>query len=365
MVAVKIDGHPARTLLDSGSLGNFLSSTLADQLNVKRVKLNVPLALQLAVQGSRSKINSGAKVKFEYQKISEERYFDIINISSYDIILGTPWMFQHQVCVGLNPSRVVIGSDSSLPVEGTSVAGVASRAVSLEGDQLEAAREMLRKYVKLLCKTAGETELPPLRAINHSIPLIDEGKVYPWHPSRCPEALLSQWIEKQDAYLRTGCWEITNASNTIPMLLIVKPRKPGEPALLRTVFDLRARNENTYKMTSPLPDPEGILRRAARRRFRSMMDGKDAYEQIRIDPAHVQHTAVTTPDGNMICHVIQQGDCNAPATYQASMNHIFSPYLGQFMDVYLDDVIIYSDTLEDHIKHVKLVIDVLTRENCT
>ena len=93
-----------------------------------------------------------------------------------------------------------------------------------------------------------------------------------------------------------------------------------------------------------------------------MMDGKDAYEQIRIEPAHVQRTAVTTPDGNMICHVIQQGNCNVPATYQALMNQIFLPYLGRFMDVYLDDVIIYSDSLEDHIKHVKTVIDVLTHE---
>jgi len=262
VVTVKINGHPARASLDSGSLGDFLSSTLADQLSVKRVKLNVPLGLQLAVQGSCSKINSGANVRLEYQGISEEQYFDIINISNYDVILGTPWMFQHQVCVGLNPSHVVIGSDVSLPVEGASTTGVASRAVSLEADQWEAVREALREYAKPLCKTAGETELPHLQAINHTIPLIDERKVYPWRPSCCPEALLSQWIEKRDAYLCTGRWEITNTSNTIPMLLIVKPWKPGEPgepALLRTVFDLRARNENTYKMTSPLPDPEGIL----------------------------------------------------------------------------------------------------------
>lgn len=51
-------------------------------------------------------------------------------------------------------------------------------------------------------------------------------------------------------------------------------------------------------MTSPLPDPEGILRRAARHRFRSMMDGKDAYEQIRIAPEHVHRTATTTPGVN-------------------------------------------------------------------
>ncbi|KNZ74325.1 hypothetical protein J132_07182, partial [Termitomyces sp. J132] len=46
--------------------------------------------------------------------------------------------------------------------------------------------------------------------------------------------------------------------------------------------------------------------------------------------------------------VLQQGDCNAPATYQALMNHIFLAYLGRFLDVYLDDIIIYSDSLEEH-----------------
>ena len=196
VVTVKIDGHPARALLDSGSLGDFLSSTLADQLNVKRVKLNAPLALQLAVQGSRSKINSGAKVKFEYQNISEERYLDIINLSNYDVILGTPWMYQHQVCVGFNPPRVVIGCDNAKPITGSAVADLSACAVSLENDELEPTRVLLRKYVKPLCKTAGETELPPLRVINHTIPLINENKVYQWHPSRCPEALCSQWVEK-------------------------------------------------------------------------------------------------------------------------------------------------------------------------
>jgi hypothetical protein len=362
VVTVKVNGHPARALLDSGSLGDFIASTAADQLNVKRVKLNSPLSLQLAVQGSRSKINAGAKIRLDYQGISEERYLDIINISGYDLILGTPWWFQHQVCVGFNPARVVIGSDISLPLTGPSVTEIASRAVALQEDEVTAARNFLKAYAEPLCKTASETELPPLRVINHTIPLKDKDKVYQWRPSRCPEALRSQWVEKKNAYLKTGRWEVTNASNTIPMLLIIKPRKPGDPPLLRTVFDLRARNENTHKMTSPLPDPEGILRRAARHRFRSMMDGKDAYEQIRIEPAHVDRTAVTTPDGNMICHVIQQGDCNAPATYQALMNHIFSPYIGKFMDVYLDDIIVYSNTIKEHVKHVKTIIDVLIRE---
>jgi hypothetical protein len=144
------------------------------------------------------------------------------------------------------------------------------------------------------------------------------------------------------------------------MLLI--PKVKTNPPGLRVVVELRARNANTVKMTSLLPDMDGILRRVARCKFRSLIDGQDVYEQIRVIPEHVSRTAVSTPDGNMISLVLQQGDCNAPATYQSLMNHLFGQYIGVFMDVYLDDIIVYSNTLEDHIKHVKLIIDVLKRE---
>ncbi|KAJ3012996.1 hypothetical protein NUW54_g1720 [Trametes sanguinea] len=148
------------------------------------------------------------------------------------------------------------------------------------------------------------------------------------------------------------------------MLLLTKPGTGvnGVPPRLRVVCDLRERNANTRKVTSPLPDMEGILRRIARRPFRSLIDGKDAYEQIRVEPEHVERTAMTTPDGNMVSLVLQQGDCNAVATYQSLMNHIFGPHIGVFMDVYLDDIAIYSDTMEDHVRHVRLVIDILKRE---
>src|SRR5882762_9475545 len=105
-----------------------------------------------------------------------------------------------------------------------------------------------------------------------------------------------------------------------------------------------------------------MLRRTASKRFRSSLDLKNAYEQIRIVPEHVERSAVTTPDGNMVSLVSQQGDCNAPATYQALMNHLFSAYIGRFMDIYLDDIVIYSDSLEEHEKHVKLVLDILNKE---
>ncbi|KAG5735079.1 hypothetical protein E4T56_gene20505 [Termitomyces sp. T112] len=85
------------------------------------------------------------------------------------------------------------------------------------------------------------------------------------------------------------------------MLLIPKPGpvKAGEAPQMRTVFDLWAQNANTVKRLSPLPDIDGILRRVACGRYCLILDGQDAYEQIRIVPEHVNHSAVTTPDGNM------------------------------------------------------------------
>jgi hypothetical protein len=115
----------------------------------------------------------------------------------------------------------------------------------------------------------------------------------------------------------------------MPMMFIPKPAKtPGETPKLRTIFDLWTHNANTKKMTSPLPDIDRIMRRVASKRSRMILDLKDAYEQVWVEIADMWKTAFCTPSGNMVSHVLQQGDCNAPATYQAIMNHIFSEFLG-------------------------------------
>jgi hypothetical protein len=115
-------------------------------------------------------------------------------------------------------------------------------------------------------------------------------------------------------------------------------------------------------LTSPLPEIDGILQRVASTQFRSSIDLADAYEQIRIQPDHVEWMAMTTPSGTMISKVMQEGDCNASATFQLVMTRIFAPYIGQFMEVYLDNLVIYSETMEEHVKHIKLIIDILEKE---
>ncbi|CAA7268279.1 unnamed protein product [Cyclocybe aegerita] len=82
-------------------------------------------------------------------------------------------------------------------------------------------------------------------------------------------------------------------------MFIPKPAQEGEPTRLRTVIDLRARNANTKKMASPLPDIDGIMCRVASKKYRSVLDLKDAYEQVRVEPQDVWKMAFATPNGNM------------------------------------------------------------------
>ena len=222
VVQAKINGHPIRALLDTGSMADFLSTTVVDQLRLPKEIYEKPLSVQLAVHGSRSKINCGTTVKFQYQTIDCDRRFDIANLDNYDAILGTPFLYQHQVTIGFNPSRVIVGSSEPLEMNGPEVTTITSASADLLNEGLDEVRKRLRQEAGDLCPDTSKTALPPFRAVNHTIPLIDEKKIYRFRPSKCPEAFRDQWRKKKDAYLSTGRWRTATGHNAIPLLMIPK-----------------------------------------------------------------------------------------------------------------------------------------------
>ena len=112
---------------------------------------------------------------------------------------------------------------------------------------------------------------------------------------------------------------------------------------------------------SPFPDQEQIRMDVARAKYRSKIDLSDAYEQVRIVPEDVWKTAFSTVYGTMLSQVMQQGDCNAPSTFQRLMTHVFHEHIGRFVHAYLDDVFVFSETIEEHEHHLHVVFECLRK----
>ena len=200
--------------------------------------------------------------------------------------------------------------------------------------------------------------LPLFREVNHCIPLIDPAKPIKHRYSRCPDSLRPLLMEKIDRYLAAGWWEEKNVPQA--SLLLCIPKKDGH---LRTVVDCREHNLNMVKDLTPFPNQDMIRSDVARAPFRSKLDMSNAYEQVRIEPNDVKNTAFSTVVGTFLSHVVQQGDCNAPATFQRLMTRIFCVFIRKFVYVYLDDIFIFSYTMEEHEDHLQQVFEVLRAQS--
>jgi len=157
-------------------------------------------------------------------------------------------------------------------------------------------------------------KLPPLREVNHQIPLVDEGKQYTYHLPCCLDSLKPQLAEKIQLYMSAKWWIMASVLQAAPMLCI--PKKMGK---LRTVIDCRKRNDNTVKDVSPFSDQDQIRMDIMRVRYCLKIDLSNAYEQVRVEPEDFKKTAFSTIFGTFLSQVMQQGDCNAPATFQQLM----------------------------------------------
>jgi len=155
--------------------------------------LEKPIPLQLAVSGSWSVVKATTTVELKYQDIKSQCMFDIANLESYDVILGMPFLFQHQILLGFNPSEIKVRSVDPLPIWGAQAQILELRESTLADDELEKYHEELQRYASDICKGAMETPLPPMCNINHIIPLVNNNQVYAWRQSCCPEALRPLW----------------------------------------------------------------------------------------------------------------------------------------------------------------------------
>ena len=201
-------------------------------------------------------------------------------------------------------------------------------------------------------------ELSPERGtLVHTIPL-EQGARPPFR--NCyrlsPSELLEVKAQITDL-LAKGFIEPSTSPFGAPILFVAK--KDGG---LRMCVDYRALNKLTVRNRYPLPRIEDLLDRLSGCSVFSSFDLQSGYHQLRITSEDVPKTAFTTPLGHFQYKVLCFGLTNAPATFQSVMNRLFAPYIDKFVVVYLDDILVYSRNPEEHLSHLRFVLEVLRRE---
>ena len=127
-------------------------------------------------------------------------------------------------------------------------------------------------------------------------------------------------------------------------------------------MDYRALNEGTITNRYPLPLAKKTLMRLAQTRIFTKLDVRGAYNLMRMKEGDKWKTAFRTPYGLFESLVMPFGLTNAPATFQNFINDALSPYLDNFATAYLDDILNYSNNLQEHQDHVKSILAALTKQ---
>jgi len=193
--------------------------------------------------------------------------------------------------------------------------------------------------------------MPPRRNVVHPITLEPTAK-----PSYRPMYRLSpeekEECEKQvKDLLDKGLIQPSSSPWGAPVLFVPKPN-----GKLRMCCDFRMLNKQTIKNKFPLPRIDDLLDVLHGKKVFSSLDLQSGYWQIALRPEDMTKTAFNTHFGHFEYKVMCFGLANAPATFQSLMNDIFKDYLGKFVVVYLDDILIFSESPEEHLVHLELVL---------
>ncbi|GKD49429.1 putative reverse transcriptase domain-containing protein, partial [Tanacetum coccineum] len=353
-----LNNHYATTLFDSGADYSFVSTTFIPLLGIEPINL---------VFGYEIEITSGQLVKIDKVirgcKLEIEGHmFDINFISfgsrSFDVIIGMDWLSNHKAEIICHEKVVriplldekVLRVIKERPEEKT-------RNVMSANDKEQKQEEIVvvRDFPEVFPDDLSG--LPPIREIKFRIELVPRAisvtkSSYRLAPSEMEE-LSGQLKELQDK----GFIRPSSLPWGAPILFVKK--KDGS---FRMCIDYRELNKLTIKNRYLLPRIEDMFDQLQGSQYFSKIDLRSGYHQLRVNEDDIPKTAFRTHYGHFEFTVMPFGLTNASAIFMDMMNRVCRPYLDKFVIVFIDDILVYSKTQEEHEVHLGLVLELLKKE---
>ncbi|GJW00779.1 putative reverse transcriptase domain-containing protein [Tanacetum coccineum] len=335
-------------LFDSGADKSFVDVRLSHLLDIKPAKLNTSYEVELA----------GGKVVCTNAVLKGctlnllDHLFDIdlmpIELGTFDVIIGMDWLLERDAVILCGKKEV------HMPYK--------SKTLVVKGDS---EKEPSKKQLQDVPVIRNFPEvfpddfpgLPPPRQVEFRIELVPGAAPVARAPYRLAPSELKELSDQLKELLEKGFIRPSSSPWGAPVLFVKK--KDGS---FRMCIDYRELNKLTVKNRYPLPRIDDLFDQLQGSSVYSKIDLRSGYHQLRIREEDIPITAFRTRYGHYEFQVMPFGLTNAPAVFMDLMNRVCKPYLDKFVIVFIDDILIYSKNKEEHEKHLKIILELLKKD---
>ena len=367
-------------LLDTGATNSFVSASCVRRLGLEVKTKKEPVKVTFA-QGSGMTTQVVAGLSFEVSNTKFIENFTMCELSGLDFVLDNTFLDSYGVEIRRKPKFcvVMVGTDGKpkvlsytrqLVLDGLGINLVSqgqldgvvfcllAQNLAIKENKLPKLHKstpmcvtnVLEKFRDVITAELPK-ELPQKREVDHKIELLP-GSI---PPSKAPYRLNQQELVELKRQLtelmERGYIRPSKSPFGAPVLFVSK--KNGK---FRMCVDYRALNKITVKNNYPLSRADDLMDRLSGAKYFTRIDLKSGYYQIRVAEKDVEKMACRTRYGSYEFVVMPFGLCNAPATFTTMINSIFHNETHDFVIIYIDDILVFSKTLEDHAKHLEKVL---------